>query len=243
MTYKDVIKDSKFYLPMNLNLAYLISGDETVLLMTIINCHELKNKVSIRKLMKFCNVNSNSYMQTMIRHLRKLKMIEQNGYVPNYETLKYIFEKVNNAKSIDDRIKWCELYSREVQNKVYPTEVQNNVPLGGTQNCTPERYTYKEDVYKKDSIKKDGIYKENFGKKEFKIECKTENLTTMEGLMQYINDTLVGETESELINQKGVIMGKLNKNRIPMGSLFNRASSYLNRVYQEKLELVQAESK
>lgn len=80
-------------------------------------------------------------------------------------------------------------------------------------------------------------------KKDFKIECKTENLTTMEGLMQYINDTLVGETESELINQKGVIMGEFNKNRIPMGSLFNRASSYLNRVYQEKLELAQAESK
>ena len=66
----------------------------------------------------------------------------------------------------------------------------------------------------------------------------------MEGLMLYINETLTGETEDDLINQKGVIMGEFNKNRIPMGtSLYNRASSYLNRKYQEKLELVTAEAK
>ena len=224
MTYQEVIKDSKFYLPMNLNLAYLISGDETVLLMTIINCYELKNKVSIRKLMKFCNVNSNSYMQTMIKHLRKLKMIEQNGYVPNYKTLKYIFEKVNNAKSIEDRIKWCELYSREVQ---------NNVPLEGTQNCTPERYTYKEDINKKDINKKNNNIKSNI----------IEDYSTMDNLIKYINSILIGETEEDLINQKGIILGNFNHNKIPMGNLFYRASSYLNRIYQEKLELVQAESK
>lgn len=87
------------------------------------------------------------------------------------------------------------------------------------------------------------IIENNNIKKEFKIECNNENLTTMEGLMQYINETLTGETEDDLINQKGVIMGKLNKNRIPMGtSLYNRASSYLNRKYQEKLELVIAEA-
>ena len=224
MTYQEVIKDSKFYLPMNLNLAYLISGDETVLLMTIINCYELKNKVSIRKLMKFCNVNSNSYMQTMIKHLRKLKMIEQNGYVPNYKTLKYIFEKVNNAKSIEDRIKWCELYSREVQ---------NNVPLEGTQNCTLERYTYKEDINKKDINKKNNNIKSNI----------IEDYSTMDNLIKYINSILIGETEEDLINQKGIILGNFNHNKIPMGNLFYRASSYLNRIYQEKLELVQAESK
>lgn len=226
MTYKEVIKDSKFFLPMNLNLAYLISGDETVLLMTIINCYELKNKVSIRKLMKFCNVNSNSYMQTMIKHLRKLKMIEQNGYVPNYKTLKYIFEKVNNAKSIDDRIKWCELYSREVQ---------NNVPLEGTQNCTPERYTYKEDIYKKDINKKNNNIYNNI------IE---NNNNTLEEIKILINETLVGDNTDELANQKGRMSSYLSKNKIPIGNTtYNQASMYLDRRYQEKLELITAESK
>ena len=93
------------------------------------------------------------------------------------------------------------------------------------------------------TIKNNNIIENNNIKKEFKIECNNENLTTMEGLMLYINETLTGETEDDLINQKGVIMGEFNKNRIPMGtSLYNRASSYLNRKYQEKLELVTAEA-
>lgn len=209
MTYKEVIKDSKFYLPMNLNLAYLISGDETVLLMTIINCYELKNKVSIRKLMKFCNVNSNSYMQTMIRHLRKLKMIEQNGYVPNYETLKYIFEKVNNAKSIDDRIKWCELYSREVQ---------NNVPLGGTQNCTPERYTYKEDVNKKDiNNKNNNIYNNNNILEEIKPKNYKE-------LMEYFKKRMIEETKDKNFDELNQIQESL-KDEL---DLFNEINGYEN---------------
>ena len=132
---------------------------------------------------------------------------------------------------------------------MYQNLVQNNVSETDTKKCIENWYTDKEDIEKKDEKKKDVLNKKCI----YKIECKVEkeegltvddfDYTSMEGLMQYINETLTGETEDDLINQKGVIMGEFSKNRIPMGtSLYNRASSYLNRKYQEKLELVTAEA-
>lgn len=232
MTYKEVIKDSKFFLPMNLNLGYLLTNDtDIVVLMNVINCDTINEKLSVRKLMRYTN-RSNNTIQKSLTRLRTLKLIQ--GFRPKYETLKYIFDSINNKNKIEDRKKWCESYIQSVSetstNEVYQNLVQNNVSETDTKKCIENWYTDKEDIEKKDEKKKDVLNNKN-------------DTFTMENIMKFIDETLTGDTENVLIDQKGNILSYLNKNRIPMGtSLYNRASSYLNRKYQEKLELVTAEA-
>ena len=115
MTYKDVIKDSKFYLPMNLNLGYLLKDTEIVMLMNVINCDTLNEKLSVRKLMRYTN-RSNETVQNALKTLRKLKLIER--FKPDYKTLKYVFDSLNNSPSIEERKNWCKVYRNSIR-KMY----------------------------------------------------------------------------------------------------------------------------
>ena len=120
MNYQDVIKDSKFYLPMNLNLGYLLTNDtDIVILMNVINCDTIKEKLSVRKLMRYTNRSNNTVQQSLIR-LRALKLID--GFVPKYETLKHIFDSINNARTIEERKNWCKAYQDSIQNNVPNTD-------------------------------------------------------------------------------------------------------------------------
>ena len=142
MNYQDVIRDSKFYLPMNLNLGYLLKDTEIVILMNVINCDTIHEELSVRKLMRYTN-RSNNTVQNALKTLRVLKLIE--GFKPNYETLKYVFDKLNNAPSIEERKKWCELYQNSIQQSVSETGTES-VSKTGTQIKKIE----KEDVNKED---------------------------------------------------------------------------------------------
>ena len=142
MNYQDVIRDSKFYLPMNLNLGYLLKDTEIVMLMNVINCDTIHEELSVRKLMRYTN-RSNNTVQNALKALRVLKLIE--GFKPNYETLKYVFDKLNNAPSIEERKKWCELYQNSIQQSVSETGTVS-VSKTGTQIKKIE----KEDVNKED---------------------------------------------------------------------------------------------
>lgn len=148
MNYQDVIRDSKFYLPMNLNLGYLLKDTEIVILMNVINCDTIHEELSVRKLMRYTN-RSNNTVQNALKTLRNLKLIE--GFKPNYETLKYVFDKLNSAPSIEERKKWCELYQNSIQQSVSETGTVS-VSKTGTQIKKIE----KEDINKKDL----NIYKE-----------------------------------------------------------------------------------
>lgn len=142
MNYQDVIRDSKFYLPMNLNLGYLLKDTEIVMLMNVINCDTIHEELSVRKLMRYTN-RSNNTVQNALKALRVLKLIE--GFKPNYETLKYVFDKLNNTPSIEERKKWCELYQNSIQQSVSETGTES-VSKTGTQIKKIE----KEDVNKED---------------------------------------------------------------------------------------------
>lgn len=142
MNYQDVIKDSKFYLPMNLNLGYLLKDAEIVILMNVINCDTIHEELSVRKLMRYTN-RSNNTVQNALKALRVLKLIE--GFKPNYEILKYVFNKLNSAPSIEERKKWCELYQNSIQQSVSETGTES-VSKTGTQIKKIE----KEDVNKED---------------------------------------------------------------------------------------------
>lgn len=167
MNYQDVIRDSKFYVPMNLNLGYLLSDTEIVVLMNIINCDTIGEKLSVRKLMRYTNKNSNRKMQETLTNLRNLKLIDK--FKPNYETLKFVYDSLNNAKSIEERKNWCKLYL---------IRVQQTVPNTSTKNCTQMEYTDKEDIEKEDVYKEDlNIYTEcntlNENREELKREFET----------------------------------------------------------------------
>lgn len=184
MNYQDVIRDSKFYLPMNLNLGYLLKDTEIVMLMNVINCDTIHEELSVRKLMRYTN-RSNNTVQNALKTLRVLKLIE--GFKPNYETLKYVFDKLNSAPSIEERKKWCELYQNSIQQSVSETGTVS-VSKTGTQIKKIE----KEDIYKKDL----NIYKECNTlneEKEFETACSEgtfvfEWSSELSMLYQYIKE-------------------------------------------------------
>ena len=126
--------------------------------------------------MKFCGL-SNQYVQDCIKNLRKLGLIEKDGYKPNYKTIEFVFNSVNNAKSLEERKKWCENYKNKTvpqdsTEQVYYNGVHQTVPQHSTPNCTTMEYTDKEDVYKEDEDKKDvSVYNEDENK-SFDVNCE-----------------------------------------------------------------------
>lgn len=167
MNYQDVIRDSKFYLPMNLNLGYLLKDTEIVILMNVINCDTIHEELSVRKLMRYTN-RSNNTVQNALKTLRVLKLIEE--FKPNYETLKFVFDKLNSAPSIEERKKWCELYQNSIQQSVSGTSTES-VSKTGTQIKKIE----KEDVNKEDlNIIQCNTLDENREelKREFETACE-----------------------------------------------------------------------
>ena len=178
MNYQDVIKDSKFYLPMNLNLGYLLKDTEIVILMNVINCDNIHEKLSVRKLMRFTN-RSNNTVQNAFNTLRDLKLIE--GFKPNYKTLKYVFDSLNNAPSIDERINWCKLYQKTIQDTVSETGTKN-VSKTGTQIKKIE----KEDLNKEDL----NITKECIKREEVEVSDWSDELLRLEANFRKASSTV-----------------------------------------------------
>ena len=176
MNYKDVIKDSKFYVPMNLNLCFLLKDREIVVLMNVINCDTISEKLSVRKLMRYTN-RSNNKIQDALTELRALKLI--NGFKPNYEVIKEIFDSLNNAKTIEEKKNWCEVYRKSIQNTVLKTDTEN-VSKTGTQIKKIE----KEDMNKKDIEYKTVNKKRVEVKKTFpKCEVEETKSSTVEDVV------------------------------------------------------------
>ena len=167
MNYQDVIKNSKFYVPMNLNLCFLLKDREIVVLMNVINCDAIGEKLSVRKLMRYTN-RSNNKIQDALTELRALKLI--NGFKPNYEVIKEIFDSLNNAKTIEEKKNWCEVYRESIQNTVSKNDTEN-VSKTGTQIKKIE----KEDINKKD-IEYKTINKKRVEVKKTFPQCKVEQL-------------------------------------------------------------------
>lgn len=165
MNYQDVIKNSKFYVPMNLNLCFLLKDREIVVLMNVINCDAIGEKLSVRKLMRYTN-RSNNKIQDALTELRALKLI--NGFKPNYEVIKEIFDSLNNAKTIEEKKNWCEVYRKSIQNTVSKNDTEN-VSKTGTQIKKIE----KEDINKKD-IEYKTINKKRVEVKKTFPQCKVE---------------------------------------------------------------------
>lgn len=175
MKYNEIIKNSKFYLPMNLNLGYLLSDTEIVLLMNLIHYSELGKKVSIPSLVKF-TARSDSTIKRAIKKLRMLKLVSEDGYKPILEQISLVYDSVNAAKSIEEREAWCNAY-KESEGQIEPLKQGQSEPMGLGQSEPMKRGQnepskkgqfeppYKEDINKEDSYKeynKEDSYNEDF---------------------------------------------------------------------------------
>lgn len=197
MNYQDVIKDSKFYLPMNLNLGYLLKDTEIVILMNVINCDNIHEKLSVRKLMRFTN-RSNNTVQNALNTLRDLKLIE--GFKPNYKTLKYVFDALNNAPSIDERINWCKLYQKTIQDTVSETGTKN-VSKTGTQIKKIE----KEDLNKEDL----NITKECIKREEVEFSDWSDELLRLEANFRKASSTVDIDNAQKAFKRRIEIISEL----------------------------------
>lgn len=183
MKYNEIIKGSKFYLPINLNLGYLLKDTEIILLMNLIHYSELGIKVSIPSLAKF-TARSEPTIKRTLKRLRTLKLVSEGGYEPCLEQIALVYDCVNAAKTLKDREAWCKAYIK-AEGQIEPLKkgqsdtlgLGQNEPLKEGQNEPPKKGQfeppYKEDVYKEDS------YKENTNNQyinEEDFEYNTNNI-------------------------------------------------------------------
>ena len=163
MKYNDIIKNSKFYLPINLNLGYLLSDTEIMIMMTVIHCHEIGVKVSVSKLESF-TARAESTIKRALKRLRTLKLVSEQGYAPCLEQIGMVYDSVNSAKSIEERKKWCEAYKGS-KGQIEPLMVGQSEPMKMGQNEPSNKGqfepTYKEDINKEDLYKENTINKED----------------------------------------------------------------------------------
>ena len=177
MKYNDIIKGSKFYLPINLNLGYLLKDTEIILLMHLIHYSELGIKVSIPSLVKF-TARSETTIKRTLKKLRTLKLVSEDGYKPCLEQIALVYDSVNAAKSVKYREAWCNAYT-EAEGQIEPFKkcqsdtlgLGQNEPLKEGQNEPPKKGQfeppYKEDVYNEDLYKEDS-YNEYFDNEDSK---------------------------------------------------------------------------
>lgn len=183
MKYTDIIKNSKFYIPTNLNLGYLLKDTEIMLLMTLIHCDELGIKVSIAKLAKFMARNDTA-IKRALKPLRLLRLVSMKGYEPCMKQIALVYDSVNAAKSIDERKAWCEAYEKS-EGHIEPLKkgqsdmlrLGQSEPLKVGQNEPSKKGqfepTYKEDINKEDSYKE---YFDNEYTNDEYIEYNTNNI-------------------------------------------------------------------
>lgn len=109
-------------------------------------------------------------------------------------------------------------------------------------------------IGKKSTSKLDKNVPLNNSKKEVIKEIKVNNSNNIKYINKYnnieefkkeVDSILINiDNENDLINMKGIVLSNLNSNHHQLGTnQFNRCSSYFNRIYQERLELIMAESK
>ena len=197
MTYQDVIKDSKFYLPINLNLGYLLRDTEIVILMNVINCDNIHEKLSVRKLEKYTNRAKNT-VQSALKTLRSLELIE--GFTPNYDKLKYVFDSVNNAKTIEERKKGCEVYQKLIQKSVSETDTEN-VSKTDTQIKKMDNEDRKKEYMNISHDILQDIY--NGEKKTFE--------TARDEMFKYMEDEIQGKNYVETLHLKTQIQTELKR--------------------------------
>ena len=204
MKYTDIIKNSKFYIPTNLNLGYLLKDTEIMLLMNLIHCNELGIKVSTSNLAKF-TARGDSTIKRALKQLRLLRLVSEEGYEPCYEQIGMVYDSVNAAKSIEERKAWCKAYKKS-EGHIEPLGLGQSEPMKKGQNEPSKKGqfepTYKEDINKEDSYNEyynnedskyntNNILKENKPIKEDKVKgnsLKEEFEVVTEGIEENQNE-------------------------------------------------------
>lgn len=118
------------------------------------------------------------------------------SFVLNYDKLKYVFGSVNNAKTIEERKKWCEVYQKLIQKSVSETDTEN-VSKTDTQIMKIE----KEDE-KKEDLK---ILHETYNNEKMTFEYARDEM------FKYMEDEIQGKNYVETLHLKTQIQTELKR--------------------------------
>lgn len=195
MKYTEIIKSSKFYIPMNLNLGYLLEDTEIMLLMTIIHCSELKIKVSVPKLEQF-TARSQSTIKRRLRVLKDLRLVSED-YKPCLEQIGIVYNAVNSAKTIKERKAWCEAY-KSSKGQIEPLKEGQGEPNEQGQ-IEPMKEGQSEPTKKGQFEPTD---KEYINKEDFNKEYIDNEYTNNEDILKYNNRNILKEKIPSKANSK-----------------------------------------
>ena len=155
-------------------------------------------------------------LQESLRDLEEYSLIARTIGTKLGDASKYIINFKNLVKPLK-RMGFEEMFSEELEitkslEKPISTIVENSIVKCSKEECSISDNRTVDDIQEK---------KSTFNFKDF---------------MKTVDETLVGESEDELLDRRIDLSSELSKNRTNIGeNLYSRCSSYLNRKYEEAI--------
>ena len=160
-------------------------------------------------------------LQESLRELEEYSLIARTIGTKLGDASKYIINFKNLVKPLK-RMGFEEMFSEELEitkslEKPISTIVENSIVKCSKEECSISDNRTVDDIQEK-SIQEQ---KSTFSFKDF---------------MKTVDETLVGESEDELLDRRIDLSSELSKSRTNIGeNLYSRCSSYLNRKYEEAI--------
>lgn len=144
------------------------------------------------------------------------KLGDASKYVINFKKLLQPLKRMRFEEMFSE-----ELETTESQEKPISTIVKNSIVEDSI-----DKSSKVDDIVDDCSIEKE--------RTEHDTVSDTESTFTIKDFMKEVDETFVGESEDELLEQRISLSSKLSKRRIEIGeNLYKRCNSYLNRKYDE----------
>lgn len=149
------------------------------------------------------------------------KLGDASKYVINFKKLLQPLKRMGFEEMFS-----AELEATESQEKPISTIVKNSIVEDSIDKCSIDKCSKVDDIVDDCSIEKE--------RTEHDTVSDTESTFTIKDFMKEVDETFVGESEDELLEQRISLSSKLSKRRIEIGeNLYKRCNSYLNRKYDE----------
>lgn len=185
--------------------------------------------VSNKVLCSISGVGSNS-LQESLREINDYGLVtrtigtklgDASKYIINFKKLLQPLKRMGFEEMFSE-----ELEATESQEKPISTIVKNSIVKNSIDECSIEKCSTVDDSIDKCCIEKE--------RTEHNTVSDTESTFTIKDFMKEVDETFVGESEDELLEQRISLSSKLSKRRIEIGeNLYKRCNSYLNRKYDE----------
>lgn len=159
------------------------------------------------------------------------KLGDASKYVINFKKLLQPLKRMGFEEMFSEELETTESLEKPISTIVENSIVECSIDKSSIDKCSIDDDSTVESSTVDDIVDDCSIEKE---RTEHNTVSDTESTYTIKDFMKEVDETFVGESEDELLEQRISLSSKLSKRRIEIGeNLYKRCNSYLNRKYDE----------